>query len=246
MVAVLASSGRRPTALRPIALQWRPSLRVGECKRLLARRRQGVCLSKAKVSGRVDVYTWGLQGSVCLTTPIAGSSRCVYLGLVLGLAYGAAYGLALDETHQECDERQPRMSTSGRTRQLARTPGCTLWLSVCVRTGGRLHPRLAGERLLKQRPFSCWFRRPRGCGALREVEPGSWLGGCGCVLRMEVCCVPACPPVLPMLDVLLLAFAFLVFARLSGPFTCLLRACCPRRFFSRRPYQPRTSRLLVT
>ena len=65
LVAVLASSGRRPTALRPIALQWRPSLRVGECRRLLARRRPGVCLSKAKVSGRVDVYTRGLQGSDC-------------------------------------------------------------------------------------------------------------------------------------------------------------------------------------
>ena len=95
-------------------------------------------------------------------------------------------------------------------------PGCLPCQGVGVRTGGRLHPGLAGERLLKQRPklFSCLFRRPRGCWGLREVAPGSWLVVRGCVLRIEVYCVPACLPALPLLGVLLIAFAFLVFARL--------------------------------
>ena len=37
-----------------------------------AHHRPGVCLAKTKASGRVDVYTRGSQGSVCVTTPIAG------------------------------------------------------------------------------------------------------------------------------------------------------------------------------
>ena len=62
---------------------------------------------------------------------------------------------------------------------------------------------------------------------VREDVLGSWLGVRGCVLRIEVYCVPACLPALPLLGVILIAFAFLVFVRLyrTGclPF-CLLAA----------------------
>ena len=187
MVAVQATTGRRPTALRPIALRWLPSLSVG---RLPARQCLGVCLAKAKASGRVDVYTRGSQGSVCLTTPIAGPSRCGYLGFVLGLACGVAYGFALGSTYHECDKRQPRLTTSGSTRQLALVSGCTHGLSVGVRTGGRLHPGQVGERLLKQRPklFS-W------ASAKTNLARGSELEGVFSALR-SFACLPArsfCP-----------------------------------------------------
>ena len=87
-----------------------------------------------------------------MTTPTAGQSRYGYLGFVLGMAHGVEYGFALGSTLHEFDKRQQRLTTSGSTRQHPLTPGCTLWLSTGVRTGGRLHPGLAGERLLKQRP----------------------------------------------------------------------------------------------
>ena len=64
--------------------------------------------------------------------------------------------------------RQPRLTTYRSKRQLA---CCCLGVGLRqgkgVRTGGRLHPGLAGERLPKQRPKPCsCFRRPRGCGTL--------------------------------------------------------------------------------
>ena len=114
-------------------------------------------------------------------------------------------------------------------QQAAASPGYSPLKGKGVRTGGRLHPGLAGECLLKQRPklLSCLLRRPRGNWGLREDVPGSWLGVRGCVLRTEVYCVPACLPALPLLGVLLIAFAFLLFARLfrTGclPF-CMLAA----------------------
>ena len=69
--------------------------------------------------------------------------------------------------------RQLRLPTSRGKRQLA---WCCLrgWPvpGKGVRTGGRLHPGLAGERLPKQRPKPCsCFRRPRGCGALPRRRP---------------------------------------------------------------------------
>ena len=94
------------------------------------------------------------RGASAYQTPTAGLSRSGYLGFVLEFAYGVAYGFALGLSYHECDKRQPRMSTNGSTRQLARTPGCSLWLSMGVRTGGRLHPLQAGERLQKQRPHA--------------------------------------------------------------------------------------------
>ena len=102
MVAAMASTGRSPTALRPFALMWLPSSSVGW---LPARLCPGVRLAKVKASGRVDVYIRSSQGSVCLSTPIAGLSRSDYLGFVLGLAYGIAYGFALGLTYHECDKR---------------------------------------------------------------------------------------------------------------------------------------------
>ena len=224
MVAAMASTGRSPTALRPFALKWLPSSSVGW---LPARPCPGVRHAKAKASGRVDVYIRGSQGSVCLSTPIVGLSRSGYLGFVLGLAYGIAYGFALGLTYHECDKRPLRLTTNGSTRQHAQTPGCSLWLSVGVRTGGRLHPGLTGERLLKQRPklFVYLFRRPRSCWGLREDEFGFWLGVRGYVLRFEVCCVPDCLPALPLLGLLSVAFAYLVCSRFFR--TCSLPYCVP-------------------
>ena len=49
----------------------------------------------------------------------------------------------------------------------------------------------------------------------RDVDPGSWLVGCGCLLRIEAYCVLACPPALPLHSVLLLAIAFQVMVPLS-------------------------------
>ena len=159
LVAVHSLTGRWPTALRSGAHMSWPSLGAGV---MPAHQRPGVCLAKAKASGRVDVYTQGSQGSVCVTTPTAGQSRYGYLGFVQGMAYGVAYGFAQGSTFHEFDKRQQRLTTNGSTRQLARTPGCTLWVSVGVRTGGRIHPGPAGERLLKQRPklFSRLSFRP--------------------------------------------------------------------------------------
>ena len=93
------------------------------------------------------------------------------------------------------------------------SPGCSPLKGIGDRTGGRLHPGQAGERLLKKRPklFVYLFRRPRSCWGLREDVP-SWLGGRGCVLRIEVFCVPACLPALFPLGFLLFAFALCVFA----------------------------------
>ena len=49
--------------------------------------------------------------------------------------------------------RQQRLPTSRSKRQLAwGCLGVGLWKGKGVRTGGRLHPQLAGERLLNQRP----------------------------------------------------------------------------------------------
>ena len=98
--------------------------------------------------------TPGARRSVCLTTPIAGLSRCGYLGFVLGLAFGVAYGFALGSTYHECDKRQPRLTTNGSTRQHVLMPGCTLWLSTGVRTDGRLHPGPAGSDCLNNAPSS--------------------------------------------------------------------------------------------
>ena len=53
-------------------------------------------------------------------------------------------------TNYECAERQPRLTASCSTRE----PAWTVWLSIGFRTGGRLHPGLAGERLPKQRPHA--------------------------------------------------------------------------------------------
>ena len=143
-----------------------------------AHQRQGVCLAQAKASGRSDVYTRGSQGSVCVTTPTAGQSRYGYLGFVLGMAYGVAYGFALGSTFHEFDKRQQRLTTNGSTRQHALTPGCTLWLSTGVRTGGRLHPGPAGVPKQRPKPCSC-FRRPRGGPAATSIPvPGSELEVC--------------------------------------------------------------------
>ena len=138
LVEVHSLTGRRPTDLRSGALMRWPSLGAGV---MPAHQRPGVCLAKAKASGRVDVYTRSSHGSVCVTTPTAGLSRYGYLGFVLGMAHGAAYGFALGLTFHEFDKRQQRLTTNGSTRQHALTPGCTLWLSTGVRTGGRLPPR---------------------------------------------------------------------------------------------------------
>ena len=127
-------------------------------------------------------------------------------------------GFVLDVTYQECDERHLSMSTSGSTLQLARTPGCTLWLSVGVRTGGRLRPGLAGSDCLN----NALSPSRAGFGGLVVVGPSAKSN-----LGTEVFCVLACPPVPPLLGVLLLAFVFLVLARLSRtvhlPF-CVLAA----------------------
>ena len=82
--------------------------------------------------------------------------------------------------------------------------------------GGRLHPGLAVERLLKQRPklISCLSRRPCDRWCLRDDEHSLWLGVRGYVLRFEVHCEPACRPVLFPRGLPLIAFAFWVSARL--------------------------------
>ena len=153
VMAVHSLTGRRPTALRSGALMRWPSLGAGV---MPAHLRPGVCLAKGKATGRVDVYTRGSQGSVCVTTPTAGQSRFGYLGFVLGTAYGVAYGFATGSTFHEFDKWQQRLTTNGSTRQHALTCGCTLWLSTGVRMGGRLHPGPAGERPLTQRPKPFW------------------------------------------------------------------------------------------
>ena len=111
------------------------------------------------------------------------------------MAYGVAYGFALGATFHEFDKRQQRLTSNGSTRQLALMPGCTLWSSIGVRTGGCPHPGPAGERLLKQRPkhLSClsWRSCDRWC--LREDEPGFWLGVMFSALR-SIACLIACPP----------------------------------------------------
>ena len=179
-----------------------------------AHQRPGVCFAMAKASGRVDVCTRGSQGSGCVTTRTAGQSRYGYLGW-----------FALGSTFHEFDKRQQRLTTNGSTRQLALMPGCTLWLSTGVRTGGRLHPGPAGERLLKQRPelFLCLSWRPCERWCLREDEPDLWLGVRGYVLRFEVFCVTDCLPALPLLGFLSVAFAILVCSRFFR--TCSLPCC---------------------
>ena len=176
-------SGRRPTALRLGALKRWPPLGAGV---MPAHQRPGVCLAKAKASGRVDVYTRGSQGSVCVTTPTAGQSRYGYLGFVLGMAHGVAYGFVLGSTFHKFDKRQQRLTTNGSTRQHAQASG-----------GGRLHPGPAGERLHKQRPklFSCLSWRPCDRWCLRDDEPGSGseLEGMFSALR-SIACLIACPP----------------------------------------------------
>ena len=73
----------------------------------------------------------------------------------------------------------------------------------------------------------------------RDVVPGSWIRGCGCLLRVEAYCVLACLPALPLHGVLLLDFAFQVLVRLSR--TVCLPSC--GRFCSRCPARPQSSRL---
>ena len=94
----------------------------------------------------------------------------------------------------------------GSLQQQAATPQVFAFAGKGFRTGGRPHPGLAGAR--------------DGLGGLVVVGPSakSILGLGSEVVRIVFFCVLTCPPVLPLLGVLLLAFclAFCVFAALGG------------------------------
>ena len=113
------------------------------------------------------------------------------------MAYDIAYGFAQGSTFHEFDKRQQRLTTNGSTRQLALMPGCTLWLSSGVRTGGRVHPGSAGSDYLNNAPSSS-----RACPggfaiagafAMTNLVSGSELEGTSSALR-SIACLIACPP----------------------------------------------------
>ena len=125
------------------------------------------CLSMSSHS----IVLWPLvRPYVRSSCGIARAAMVGGAGFVREVSHGTAIGCALVVTNYKCAERQPRLTTSCSTRQLAWLPGCVLQLSTGVRTGGHLHPGLAGERLPKQRPKPrLCSRRPRGRATSRAL-----------------------------------------------------------------------------
>ena len=132
---------------------------------------------KAKASGRVDVYTQGQQGSGCQNNARIDGLFLVWMPRGCGHRWLRERDVLRHsaQLRRSCSQLCACLSAaaSALMQKQAAARMAIPWVlrphqGEGVRTGARLHPGLAGERLLEQRPklCFCFCGRPRGCGAL--------------------------------------------------------------------------------
>ena len=110
------------------------------------------------MSSRFTTRASSPNGMVPFDPWLAWPSVPAGAGLESALAYCVVDYFGSVVPFHKHDWRQPRSpSRSSKRQRTEALPGCWASVKVCVRTGGRLHSGLAGERLLKQNAhWSTW------------------------------------------------------------------------------------------